>query len=114
MIYTELDLLILGGDEEDEAVADRPEDIRPRFHTTKERGVLGGISDPNGGNDEDDDDDDDDEELSDWNLRKCSAASLDTLANVFHGDLLPHLLVPLQVLPPSLLFFLTFNEIFRQ
>jgi transportin-1 len=27
--------------------------------------------------------------LSDWNLRKCSAAALDVLANVFREDLLP-------------------------
>ncbi|KAJ8283450.1 hypothetical protein COCON_G00023000 [Conger conger] len=30
--------------------------------------------------------------LSDWNLRKCSAAALDVLANVFRDELLPHLL----------------------
>lgn len=32
------------------------------------------------------------EALSDWNLRKCSAAALDVLSNVFHSDLLPFLL----------------------
>lgn len=36
--------------------------------------------------------DDDDEPLSNWNLRKCSAAGLDVLANVFRDDLLPMLL----------------------
>lgn len=46
---------------------------------------------------ESDDDDDggadtDDGSLSDWNLRKCSAAALDVLANVFGADLLPVLL----------------------
>mgnify|MGYP001801369873 CR=1 FL=1 len=38
------------------------------------------------------DGDDDDEPLSHWNLRKCSAAALDVLANVFRDDLLPILL----------------------
>jgi len=33
-----------------------------------------------------------DEELSGWNLRKCSAACLDTIANVFKRDILPILL----------------------
>lgn len=32
------------------------------------------------------------EALSDWNLRKCSAAALDVLSNVFHDSLLPVLL----------------------
>jgi len=32
------------------------------------------------------------EALSDWNLRKCSAAALDVLSNVFHQALLPVLL----------------------
>jgi len=35
---------------------------------------------------------DDDNSLSDWNLRKCSAAALDILASVFRNDLLPVLL----------------------
>ena len=40
----------------------------------------------------DDEDDGDDNSLSDWNLRKCSAAALDVLASVFRNDLLPVLL----------------------
>lgn len=35
---------------------------------------------------------DDDSSLSDWNLRKCSAAALDVLASVFRNELLPTLL----------------------
>jgi hypothetical protein len=34
---------------------------------------------------------------ADWNLRKCSAAALDVLANVFTTDLLPVLLPILKV-----------------
>ena len=34
----------------------------------------------------------DEDALSNWNLRKCSAAGLDVLSNVFHDDILPTLL----------------------
>lgn len=51
----------------------------------------GGDSNMSGGGESDDEDDgaDTDSSLSDWNLRKCSAAGLDVLANVFGADLLP-------------------------
>jgi transportin-1 len=42
--------------------------------------------------DDEEDDLDADEPMSDWNLRKCSAAALDVLANVFRDDILPVLL----------------------
>eukprot|EP01103_Thecamoeba_quadrilineata_P003547 TRINITY_DN1330_c0_g1_i2.p1 TRINITY_DN1330_c0_g1~~TRINITY_DN1330_c0_g1_i2.p1 ORF type:complete len:642 (+),score=180.61 TRINITY_DN1330_c0_g1_i2:981-2906(+) len=51
---------------------------------------------------EEEDDDDLDEEddydmhSPDWNLRKCSAAGLDMISNVFHDELLPILLPLLQ------------------
>lgn len=52
-----------------------------------------GDSNMSGGGESDDEDeggaDADDGSLSDWNLRKCSAAALDVLANVFGADLLP-------------------------
>ncbi|XP_056871915.1 transportin-2-like [Takifugu flavidus] len=93
MKYSEIDIILLKGDvEEDEAVPDSDQDIKPRFH--KSRTVT--LQHEGGGDEEDedidDDDDDDDDTLSDWNLRKCSAAALDVLANVFRDDLLPHLL----------------------
>uniref|UniRef100_A0A4W3H6M0 Transportin 2 n=1 Tax=Callorhinchus milii TaxID=7868 RepID=A0A4W3H6M0_CALMI len=78
-----------GDVEEDEAVPDSEQDIKPRFH--KSRTVT--LQHEEDATAEDDDyDDDDDDTLSDWNLRKCSAAALDVLANVFRDDLLPHLL----------------------
>ena len=46
----------------------------------------------NDGDNSDDEDGNDDSSLSDWNLRKCSAAALDVLASVFRNDLLPVLL----------------------
>lgn len=59
-----------GDVEEDEAVPDSDQDIKPRFH--KSRTVT--LQHEGGGDEEDedidDDDDDDDDTLSDWNLRK--------------------------------------------
>ncbi|TKS84672.1 Transportin-1 Importin beta-2 [Collichthys lucidus] len=93
MKYSEIDIILLKGDiEEDEAIPDNEQDIRPRFHrsrTVAQQHEGDGIED-----DDDDDDelDDDDDTISDWNLRKCSAAALDVLANVFRDDLLLHIL----------------------
>ncbi|XP_026462930.1 transportin-1-like [Ctenocephalides felis] len=107
MKYSEIDIIFLKGDvEENEMVPDREEDIRPRFHkskSVKHTVSTGGDAENNLNHstsedfDDDDDDDDcidDDSSLSDWNLRKCSAAGLDVLANVFKDDLLP-VLVPI-------------------
>ena len=89
MKYSEIDIILLRGDvdENDENVPDREEDVKPRFH--RSRSHHPGTTDMD---DEDDDGLDDDSSLSDWNLRKCSAAALDVLANVFLTELLPVLL----------------------
>uniref|UniRef100_A0AAQ6ILE1 Transportin-1 n=1 Tax=Anabas testudineus TaxID=64144 RepID=A0AAQ6ILE1_ANATE len=92
MKYSEIDIILLKGDiEEDEAIPDNEQDIRPRFHrsrTVAQQHEGDGIEE-----DEDEDDElDDDDTISDWNLRKCSAAALDVLANVFRDDLLLHIL----------------------
>ena len=97
MKYSELDIILLKGDvEEDEMIPDREEDIRPRFHRSKTHHSSHSGNkhiDENGVYDDkdldsDDDGGDDDTSLSDWNLRKCSAAALDMLAGVFKEDLL--------------------------
>ncbi|MGH0176976.1 UNVERIFIED_CONTAM: hypothetical protein FKN15_074007 [Acipenser sinensis] len=94
MKYSEIDIILLKGDvEEDETVPDSEQDIKPRFH--KSRTVTlqhEGDATEEGEDFDEDEDDDDDDTLSDWNLRKCSAAALDVLANVFRDELLPHLL----------------------
>ena len=90
MKYSEIDIILLRGDvdENDENVPDREEDVKPRFHRSRSH------HNTNIDNMDDDEDDglDDDSSLSDWNLRKCSAAALDVLANVFLTELLPVLL----------------------
>uniref|UniRef100_A0A669R244 Transportin-1 n=1 Tax=Phasianus colchicus TaxID=9054 RepID=A0A669R244_PHACC len=91
MKYSEIDIILLKGDvEEDEAIPDSEQDIKPRFH--KSRTVTLQHEEERPPDPEDGEDEDDDDTLSDWNLRKCSAAALDVLANVFREELLPHLL----------------------
>lgn len=95
MKYSEIDIILLRGDvEEDEMVPDREEDIRPRFHRSRSHhvSVEQSADSMNDGGDSDDEDGNDDASLSDWNLRKCSAAALDVLASVFRDELLPVLL----------------------
>jgi hypothetical protein len=114
MVYSEADLIWLDGDDDDDAaVPDRPEDIKPKFYGGKGHGFEHDSADPSssggksralgedGDDDEDDDDydddsdDDEDDFSSEWNLRKCSAAALDVMSVVFDVDLLeillPHL-----------------------
>ena len=80
--------------EEDQDVPDKDSDIRPRFHRARTHLQEGAR--PDGGDPEEERDSDEEELaadcLSDWNLRKCSAAALDVLSNVFHEALLPVLL----------------------
>uniref|UniRef100_A0AAY5KTB8 Importin N-terminal domain-containing protein n=1 Tax=Esox lucius TaxID=8010 RepID=A0AAY5KTB8_ESOLU len=93
MKYSEIDIILLKGDveEEDDTVPDSEQDIKPRFHKSRTVTLQHEGGEGEEGEDDEDEDDDDDT-LSDWNLRKCSAAALDVLANVFRDDLLPHLL----------------------
>lgn len=122
MKYSEIDVIILQGDvDEDEHIPDRLEDIRPRFHRSRTRqhnqnapenhdpssqhsntidtnNNSTSANSPNHPSDEDDDDDDDDgsgtnaDQATEWNLRKCAAAALDVLSNVFRETILPTLL----------------------
>lgn len=105
MVYSEDEQVRLEGDEEDAEVEDEAKDIKPQFAASKTgRSTTAGTSTPqpangqekpaiNGFAYEDDDDlsegeidDDDDYDLDpedEWNLRKCSAAALDSLASHF-------------------------------
>lgn len=118
MIYSEDDQLRLEGDDDDAEVEDEAKDIKPQFATSKtSRAGQGATSQANGQSApaangfayEDDDlsegeiEDDDFDEIDpeeEWNLRKCSAASLDSLAGQFHGavfkQVLPWLMENLQ------------------
>ncbi|CAB3404704.1 unnamed protein product [Caenorhabditis bovis] len=78
----------LKANEEGASVPDRSEDIKPIFHKSKQHPILN----LGGSEDEADDEDDDDDTGSEWNIRRCSAASLDVLASIFSKELLEHLL----------------------
>jgi len=109
MVYSEDDQLRLEGDADDADVEDEEKDIKPQFATAKtSRSAAAGTTlNPstnghpkpatNGYAYEDDDDDlsegeieeDEDDAAIDpedeWNLRKCSAAALDSIASHFGG-----------------------------
>lgn len=103
MVYSEEDQLRLEGDEDDADVEDEAKDIKPQFATSK-RSATDSMSTPqstngqqvpsaNGYAFEDEDElsegeiaDDEDygvDPEDEWNLRKCSAAALDSLATHF-------------------------------
>jgi len=120
MKYSDMDVIVLRGDVDvDGHIPDRSEDIRPRFHRARTRQHPQTSTehhdpsiDPNNNNstgttqinsqtdlenNEDYDDDDDDDgtnadQTTEWNLRKCSAAALDVLSNIFREVILPILL----------------------
>ena len=101
MVYSEVDIMILQGDDDDEGVEDRPEEMKPRFHRSRVVGGDGGGGGGGGGEgdeeeSDDDDDDDGDGEVAEWNLRKCSASGLDIIAGTFKERILPTLLPLLQ------------------
>ncbi|KAM9237784.1 LOW QUALITY PROTEIN: transportin-1-like [Dugong dugon] len=90
MKYSDIDIILLKGDvEEDEAIADSEQVIRPRLHRAR---TVAQQHDEDGIEEEEEEETDDEDTISDWNLRKCSAAALDVLAYVYRDELLPHIL----------------------
>lgn len=109
MVYSEDDQVRLEGDAEDADVEDDEKDIKPQFATSKSSrstAASTSLSQPTNGQTkpaangyayEDDDDDLSEGEIEEdaddadvnpedeWNLRKCSAAALDSLASHFGG-----------------------------
>lgn len=66
--------VVLQGDvEEDEAIPDSEQDIKPRFHKSRTVTLQHEGGDGEEGEDIDEDEDDDDDALSDWNLRTFRA-----------------------------------------
>ncbi|KAI9127995.1 hypothetical protein K1719_000988 [Acacia pycnantha] len=78
MVYTDDDESLVEAEEEG-SLPDRDQDLKPRFHVSRFHGS-------------EDIEDDDDDVVNTWNLRKCSAAALDTLSNVFGDEILPTLM----------------------
>lgn len=109
MVYSEDDIAILDGGEDDAAVPDKASDIKPHLlssktHTNERAEDVAGAGGGGGGkgrtNEEADDesdesdyeDEDDDEAYTEWNLRKCSAAALDVMAVAFETEMMEVLL----------------------
>lgn len=84
MVYADDDEAVIDAESEGDA-PDSDQDLKPRFHQSRLHGATG-----------DGDGDDDDDDVSAWNLRKCSAAGLDILSNVFGDELLPVLMPIIQ------------------
>ncbi|XP_021741632.1 transportin-1-like [Chenopodium quinoa] len=81
MVYADDDETIAEA-EEDESVPDRDQDLKPRFHSSRLHGS--------------EEVEEDDDVVNVWNLRKCSAAALDIISNVFGDDILPTLMPLIQ------------------
>ncbi|KAK9462639.1 armadillo-type protein [Lipomyces oligophaga] len=116
MVYSEQDILHFESlDSDDADMADKLTDIKPMHAKSKTAHTASGDSnhnnndnfnddkkskqdfnDDNNNNDDEDDEDDEDEDedfgldLSDWNLRKCSAAALDIFASSYHENILQY------------------------
>ncbi|KAF8377772.1 hypothetical protein HHK36_031157 [Tetracentron sinense] len=82
MVYAEDDESLVDA-EEDETFPDKDQDLKPRFHSSRFHGS-------------DNAEDDDDDIVNIWNLRKCSAAALDILSNVFGDEILTTLMPVVQ------------------
>lgn len=92
MVYNEMDKAMLDAEDDDAHLADKEQNIHPHLinKAVKQR-VQAKQHQASGG---EDDDDDDDEEVSEWNLRKCSASSLDVMSSMY-GDPILEVLLPL-------------------
>lgn len=83
MNYAEDDEDVIAAEADEAERPDREEDLKPIFH--KSQAAHGA---------EAEEDEDDDEVENVWNLRKCSAAGIDTLSSVYREELLP-LIMPM-------------------
>ncbi|KAJ2611047.1 hypothetical protein H4S08_003341 [Coemansia sp. RSA 1365] len=103
MVYSDEDLLLLDNDDNDAVVPDSDQDIKPRHHRARthdhhqpEAAGASSNSDASDAEDDEDDDysDDDEDFYAEWNLRKCSAASLDVMSSAF-GDQILEFVLPM-------------------
>ncbi|KAJ4964946.1 hypothetical protein NE237_016795 [Protea cynaroides] len=78
MVYADDDESLVDA-EEDESFPDRDQDLKPRFHASRFHGA-------------DNLEDEEDDIVNVWNLRKCSAAGLDIISNIFGDEILPTLM----------------------
>ncbi|KAH9601522.1 hypothetical protein LSM04_003305 [Trypanosoma melophagium] len=79
MVYSEMEIGMLQASAEDWNVPDKIDDIRPRHYQARVNSTGAGDDDDN------DDGDDEDGEVEEWNLRRVSALTLDSIAE-HYGD----------------------------
>jgi transportin-1 len=95
-------------EEEDALTPDNANDVKPQFFRSKQKSMHNSNSNSSAptedfgdNSSDDDDDDDDDDENTIWNLRKCAAAALDSLAGIFNDEILQYLFPTLKPLLES-------------
>ncbi|KAL3232840.1 Importin subunit beta-2 [Nakaseomyces bracarensis] len=90
MVYNEDSILVLESSNDDDAyLEDKDEDIKPIApRIVKKKDNTDSKADGNDADDDEDDDEGDDDIDTQWNLRKCSASTLDVLTNI-----LPHAVI---------------------
>lgn len=96
MVYNEESILVLESSNDDDAfLEDKDEDIRPvgprimkKKDSNKNSSVISGSNDADDEAEDDDDTDDDTTVDTDWNLRKCSASTIDIMTTIFPRDVM--------------------------
>lgn len=96
MVFNREDIFVLESSNDDDAdLDDKDEDIRPVAAKISKKRDVDGASDGSGGareldaDDDGEDDEDDDGDIdTQWNLRKCSAATLDVLTGILPREVL--------------------------
>lgn len=113
MVYDEDDAVLLAGEDDNAEEEDRDQDIKPTFAQGKvsrvdtakstSHGAKDSMEEANeedelseGEIDDDETEDLDDDPESEWTVRKCSAASLDSFANIYGGQVFTAVLPYLQ------------------
>lgn len=102
MVYSEMDIAMMDNDD-DADEEDKEEDIKPKAakinkaNSSNDNGHSAGHNNNDDDSDSDEDDDEDGDFSTEWNIRKCSAATLDVLASVAPEQVLAIILPILKV-----------------
>lgn len=88
MVYSDVDVFVMESQDAKEEAADRDQDIKPHKVKSKSSRTTRRVEENDDEEDDSDSDLDEDGDLSEWNLRKCSAATLDVLASTLPQETL--------------------------
>lgn len=99
MVFSQADREAMEADRHNmlDSVPDRAEDLKPMHYQSRGRGGGDQVGEEDEDNEEDDEDmggGGGDGEVEQWNLRRCSAATLDSMAEFFGPDVLLPILLP--------------------